>query len=263
MTGKRGRYGLNKIYRVAGHPVGYRIRTEHQDRIYAGRPGKGFLLFSWRLPAHLVALARRNEEYESRNRTVVEGLPQDKPCVLYVMDCLFTTGGVERRLELQFEWLLSRGIQPILVVGTQGYAPLESYPCLHLLQQAPNACRMLMEFVRLIKPIAVEFNVKSTDLLQVVDIEALRMLTRVGVMIHNTIKVDQGRLDALDYRVSVRKHEMPYSNLTFIPNVVRFPDVMPVYRLDAGKALYIGRIDREKLPTVKNFVTICRIRVGV
>lgn len=258
VTGKRGRYGLNKIYRVAGHAVGYRIRTEHQDRIYAGRPGKGFLLFSWRLPAHLVALARRNEEYESRNRTVVEGLPQDKPCVLYVMDCLFTTGGVERRLELQFEWLLSRGIQPILVVGTQGYAPLESYPCLHLLQQAPNACRMLMEFVRLIKPIAVEFNVKSTDLLQVVDIEALRMLTRVGVMIHNTIKVDQGRLDALDYRVSVRKHEMPYSNLTFIPNVVRFPDVMPVYRLDAGKALYIGRIDREKLPTVKNFVTICR-----
>ena len=120
MTGKRGRYGLNKIYRVAGHPVGYRIRTEHQDRIYAGRPGKGFLLFSWRLPAHLVALARRNEEYESRNRIVVEGLPQDKPCVLYVMDCLFTTGGVERRLELQFEWLLSRGIQPILVVGTQG-----------------------------------------------------------------------------------------------------------------------------------------------
>ena len=104
----------------------------------------------------------------------------------------------------------------------------------------------------------MEFNVKSTDLLQVVDIEALRMLTRVGVMIHNTIKVDQGRLDALDYRVSVRKHEMPYSNLTFIPNVVRLPDVMPVYRLDAGKALYIGRIDREKLPTVKNFVTICR-----
>ena len=77
----------------------------------------------------------------------------------------------------------------------------------------------------------MEFNVKSTDLLQVVDIEALRMLTRVGVMIHNTIKVEQGRLDALDYRVSVRKHEMPYSNLTFIPNVVRFPDVMPVYRL--------------------------------
>ena len=39
VTGKRGRYGLNKIYRVAGHAVGYRIRTEHQDRIYAGRPG--------------------------------------------------------------------------------------------------------------------------------------------------------------------------------------------------------------------------------
>lgn len=260
----RGHYGLNKLYKVAGHPVGYRIRTEDRELFYAGRYGEkkpngnGVFLFSRRLPARFAKLNQLNEDCETRNLAVISGLPKEKPCVLYVLDFLFKTGGVERRLALQFKWLRAHGILPVLVVEKQDYEPLKDYPCLFLNQEAPNAGRKLLEFVKRIRPAAVEFNVKSTDFLHDVDVNALKALTRVGVMIHNLIDADQERMDALDYRCIVRKHERRYKHLTYVPNAVVFPDVVPSYRPEARKALYIGRIDEEKLPTLKNFVEICR-----
>ena len=139
----RGHYGLNKLYEVAGHPVGYRIRTEDRELFYAGRYGEkkpygnGIFLFSRRLPARFAKLGQLNEDCETRNRAVISGLPKEKPCVLYVLDFLFKTGGVERRLALQFKWLMAHGIEPVLVVEKQDYEPLKDYPCLFLTEGSP------------------------------------------------------------------------------------------------------------------------------
>lgn len=255
-------YGLNKIYRCAGYPVGFRVRTEKREKFYAGWPGMGLCLFFRSLPKRFTEASRFNEAQVPHYREILNTIPKDRKIVFYVIDCVVETGGVERRLALQFDWLMRHGIQPVLVIEDQGYPPLNGYPCLKLLQWAPNAREIFMNLVREVNPLAVEFHMKSPRLFHGLDLEALKKLTRVGVMIHGEGDFDQHRLNALDYGCSVRLYEQRYKSLTYLPNVVQFPDSIPTYNLKARKALYVGRIDAEKLPTVKSFVAICR-RYGI
>ena len=255
-------YGLNKIYRCAGYPVGFRVRTEKREKFYAGWPGMGICLYFRSLPKRFTEASHFNEAQVPHYHEILNVITKDRKIVFYVIDCLTETGGVERRLALQFDWLTRHGIQPVLVIEDQSYEPLNGYPCLKLLQWAPNAREIFMDLVRKVKPYAVEFHMKSPKFFHGLDLEVLKKLTRVGVMIHGQGDFDQYRLNALDYGCTVRLHEQPYKNLTFLPNVVRFPATTSTYNLKVKKALYVGRIDAEKLPTVKSFVAICR-RYGI
>lgn len=251
-------YGLNKIYRAGGFPVGYRIRTPEREVFYVGPCGKGIPLFARRLPQKFRDAEKLNEQWAAGNSEVLRHLSKDRPIILYVLDALIETGGVERRFAMQFDWLMRHGIQPVLLIEEQGYEPLRKYPCIRLMQSAPNAAKTLLEIVRQIRPLAVEFNMKGAKFFHDADLDELKKYTRVGAMLHGKVDAAQERLDRADYRCSVRLHEMPYRHLDFVPNVVRFPTDIPAYRPEAKKALYIGRIDEEKLPTVKSFVEVCR-----
>ena len=81
-------------------------------------------------------------------------------------------------------------------------------------------------------------------------------------MIHGFVDADCSKLNLLDYRCSVNDFLEPGFEFEFVPNVVSFPEVFPEYQLMAGKALYVGRIDSEKLLSVKSFVEVCR-RYGI
>ena len=255
-------YGLNKIYRCAGLPVGFRVRTATKEKFYAGWPGLGLCPFYRSLPKRFHEANSINEAQAACYHDVLNAIPKDRQVVFYVTDCLTETGGVERRLAMQFEWLKRHGIQPVLVVEDQAYQPLADYPCLKLLQWAPNAKEIFMRLVREFKPLAVEFQMKCPKFFHSMDIKELQKYTRVGVTIHGRGDFDQAYLNALDYCCSVRINELHYENLTLIPNVVHFPQTCPTYNPGATKALYIGRIDVEKLLTVQSFVEVCQ-RFGV
>ena len=106
-------------------------------------------------------------------REILNTIPKDRKIVFYVIDCLTETGGMERRLALQFDWLMRHGIQPVLVIEDQGYPPLNGYPCLKLLQWAPNAREIFMNLVREVNPLAVEFHMKSPRFFHEIDLEAI------------------------------------------------------------------------------------------
>ena len=109
-------YGLNKIYRCAGLPVGIRVRTTTKEKFYAGWPGLGLCLFYRSLPKRFLEAKSVNEAQAAHYHEILNAIPKDRQVVFYVTDCLTETGGVERRLAMQFEWLKRHGIQPVLVV---------------------------------------------------------------------------------------------------------------------------------------------------
>ena len=76
-------------------------------------------------------------------------------------------------------------------------------------------------------------------------------------MIHSKLRAKAEVLGALNYRATSRVHHKLCEDVTDIPNVVGFSASYPTYDANAAKALYVGRIDQDKLPTVRNFVAIC------
>lgn len=98
---------------------------------------------------------------------------------------------------------------------------------------------------------------KSPDLFNRINLARLKALSRVGAMLHGFTTVNQARLEVVDFCCATSSHNN-YAKATHVPNVVPFPDQLPRYLVSAKKALYVGRLDQEKLPTLKVFVALCR-----
>ena len=99
---------------------------------------------------------------------------------------------------------------------------------------------------------------KDSKFFQDVDLQRLRHYARIGCMIHGSIDAEQSQLNKLDYRCATRKSANIFENVIQIPNTVEFPETIPDIDVVSRRALYIGRLDNEKLETVENFLQICR-----
>ena len=254
-----GYYGITKVYKVFGLPIAVRerFREKEEYRLQIGRWSKH--LFSRRLPTKFRIADLQNDLADTANIHQIEKIPdRDQKRVLFVLDYLMIAGGVERRLELQFDWLKCHGIQPILLTEKMDYAPLAKYPILRFFEYAPNAQAKLVELIKWSKASVVEFNMKSSRLLHDLDIATLKQYVRIGCMIHGEIEASPAQLNILDYRCSSRDKPDYFQNVTPIPNVDEFPDQIPDYDARSNKALYIGRVDLDKLKTVQSFVKICQ-----
>lgn len=254
-----GYYGITKVYKVFGQPIAVRerFREKEEYRLQIGRWSKH--LFSRQLPTKFRIADLQNDMADMANLRQLEKLPdRDQKRVLFVLDYLMIAGGVERRLELQFDWLKRHGIQPILVAEKMEYAPLAKYPVLRFFGYAPNAQAKLVELIQWSKASVVEFNMKGCCLLHDLDIATVKQFARIGCMIHGEIEASQAQLNILDYRCSSRDKPAYFQNVTPIPNVVEFPAQLPRYDARSNKALYIGRIDSDKLKTVQSFVRVCQ-----
>lgn len=196
----------------------------------------------------------RNGGVVARLQTVVREM--GRHLVFYVVDSLEEVGGVERKLELQFAWLREHGIEPVLVTERDDYAAFKEIPHLFLYHDDPAAEEKLFAMVEALQPLAVEFNMKGAALFNRVDLARLKSLTRVGAMLHGETDVLLARLPALDFCLATTSGTRPIAAKAF-PNVVQFPARPVAYNLAATRALYIGRIDRGKLPTLQTFVEIC------
>ncbi len=256
--------GLQKTFRLLARPVLVLRRTpEHDEVCLAARSGPR-RLFTLPHPRKLQQADLRNDAFDAGNLFELERVrragAEGKTVVLYVLNALSRGGGVERRLALQFRWLRCHGVEPVLVCGRQEYAPLGDCPTLRWLAFAPHSQMKLIDLIRWSGASVVEFNMNPRKFLPFMDLEALGRWARTGCMIHAAVE-DSGEvereLERLDYRCTSTKHANRFEHFETIPNVVDFPKSCPAFSPRARKALIIGRVNDEKLPTVKNFVELC------
>ncbi len=241
-------------------------RTQKHDEILFASPRGMTRLTTLPHPRSLQLADIRNDAFDAGNlyeiKKICEAKREGRAVVLYVIRELTKTGGIERRLELQFAWLAAHGVQPVIVCERQEYAPLAGYPTLRFFSWAPGAGEKLLELIRWTGASAVEFNNVPREYPIPLDVEALKAWTRVGCMIHSAAKPTedlQRLLDSFDYRCTSDPHAHEFRNFDFVPNVVDFPEIgdFPGVNIESRRALYVGRICDEKLPSVRNFVDLC------
>ena len=258
----KGRFGTVCVYKLFGFPIAVKMRTRKYEELRIVLPSffkkDSFRLVKYRLPRSFAEADDFNDRSNVVNCFEIQKIKNNFPRVLYILDDLIYTGGVERRLELQFDWMIRHGIQPIVVAKSQGYAPLSRYPWLRFRQDGACSEEKLIDLICWTDAKVVEFNMKDSRFFQDVDLLHLRQYARIGCMIHGVLDVEQKQLDKLDYRCATREHANIFRNIAQIPNTVLFPEKFPIYNPNSRRALYIGRMDHEKLDTVENFIQICK-----
>lgn len=176
--------------------------------------------------------------------------------ILFVVDYLQETGGVESRITRLFSFLQENGYSPMIISTCNRYNKLLTFPNFSLDYKAPNATSLFMALIETIKPDVVEFQFKSTRFFHDIDLAELLKRARVGCCIHEQLKIDQERIDSLSYRTA-STYRKGIANITPIFNWIERLD--PVWeRKKQRKALFISRIEPDKMPTIINFITICR-----
>ena len=255
-------FGTQRNITVFGREILNIRRTERRTELCIF--GKRIARFS--LPKSLLMNAARNDALDAVNRLEIERFEREHPDrtqlprILFVVDTLETVGGVETRTEKLFDFLRRNGFEPIILAEKNFYTPLKDFINLRLITEAVNVDAKLFDIVRLVKPVTVEFQFKEPKLFHSIDIERLKKLSRVGCTIHGVVNLDLSKVARLDYYIKVAKSlytepELPHAIL--VKNwILRYPKV--TFNPQARKALFVSRIDKEKLPTLKSFLRICQ-----
>ncbi|MFE8048958.1 glycosyltransferase family protein [Brenneria goodwinii] len=198
-----------------------------------------------------------NEQKQLRNLSIANVLSsgESERRILFVVDYLQETGGVESRITRLFSFLQENGYSPMIISTCNRYKQLLTFPNFSLDYKAPNATKLFMALIETIKPDVVEFQFKSTRFFHDIDLDKLLKITRVGCCIHEQLKIDQERLNKLNYRTA-SAYRKGISNVTHILNWIEH--LTPVWQhKKQSKALFISRIEPDKILTIINFITIC------
>ena len=178
--------------------------------------------------------------------------------ILYVVNSLEHVGGVETRLRDQFEYLAAHGIMPIVLCERNACPSMFRYPLLQMDYSAENAEELLYELVALSGADAVEFQLKSPRLVNSVNLSGLKQIARVGACIHGETDVFPRQLLQTDYYFGTAPRAVLPKEALIIRNWIKMPRRTVSPSPESRKALFVSRIDNEKFPTVKNFVSLCR-----
>ncbi len=201
-----------------------------------------------------------NDSLDKENRIKITPKREGGRRILYVTDYLDIIGGTETRLEKQLRWLTKAGFECLIMVNrSQRCKLLECYPNLHLIFYAENFSSTLVTFVKYANIDFVEFQAKKIDYLSNVNFEELNNVCTTGLCIHSVIE-----LDAIDFRwftyvfrATSSWGEKQLEHVKHIPNWVEYAENQWNYSAQE-KALFISRLDREKLPTLKSFIAACK-----
>lgn len=199
----------------------------------------------------------------ANERMLAEPLPPGKNSrMLFITDTLDAVGGVETRLFKLLNFLEKKTtIRPCLLTQHNAFKKLEAFDNLHLRFDARNVSEGLLRIVGGGQVGVVEFQFKNPQLYYDLgtSIDSLKRLTRVGGCFHSQLKCVPSDFDALDYQIVVSERLLRlFPKAHAVPNWISESGVMPHVDPESRKALFISRIDNEKLPTLKNFVALCR-----
>lgn len=200
-----------------------------------------------------------NTELDIKNRLKI---PQkkNKTRILYVANSLSTIGGVENRLDKQCKYLSKAGYECLILTATpQECPPLKAYPNLNLIFYAENFSSILIDFVTTEKIDYVEFQAKDIDYLNNIDFNKLNKICIPGLCIHNAIEFETINKNWFRYIIRATS---PWAT-DYIKDVRHIPNwiekIQPKWKFNnQNKALFISRIDKEKLPTLKSFINACK-----
>lgn len=179
--------------------------------------------------------------------------------ILYIVDYLISSGGVETRLKKLFHYISKKGFKPIIMTsGFQEYKPLQEYINLRLDFYAENFNRLLFDIVEFEGIDIVEFQVKGIKYLKNIDFNRLRKICRTGLHIHGQVDINDIDFQCFDYaiRASSSWGNEIVRKIQHIPNWVQFVGGKWIFDKQ-DKALFISRLDTEKMPTLKSFINVC------
>lgn len=212
-----------------------------------------------RLPLRYELKRQLNIQLMEKNTRSIRKLEGDRNRrILYVTTTL-SMGGVETRLTSQFAFLKEEGITPILLTERNDCPALMDEVNLSLDFTAPNAEELLIELIHECKADAVEFQLKSPRFIESLDLDKLQRHARVGVCLHGKVGLSPHIQKQLDYFLAI----LSYRNLARKPAVIRnwirtnTEQARPV-NTQSNQALFVSRLDKEKFPTLANFVKLCR-----
>ena len=204
--------------------------------------------------------SRKNDTWNERNAEIIRswpGVEHYEKRVLFVVRSMESTGGMETRLNKFAKSMQDRGILPCFLVMYHEYTPLKQYPMFWLSMDAPDFQRSLEELLVVAGISVVEFQVKWESFLEKFDWIHLRTLCRTGCTVHEAHDFPWHVIDQMDYSIFVReKNSDRVANAHRVLNGVEVID--PQWRY-AGqkKAVFISRLNKEKLPTLLSFCDFC------
>ena len=232
-----------------------------------------FRLLKLPLPNSIKKLNKYNDDQKLINDEKIEVI-KNKDCdkIIFIADKLAEKGGVETRLFKLFKALREKfNTEPVLICSQNSHKGLQGFCNIFLNFNAPNSFEYLLEFVKKVCPKSVEFQFKNPKIYLNLgrSFLDLKNICIVGCCIHSVLDCNAFELDEFDYQIVVSNRlRRQFKNAFVIENWVQVCANadrgattlhLPPSLNDAnGRALFISRIDKEKYPTLKNFVEICK-----
>ena len=246
-TNRRGYFGIKVQYILFGIPMFSIIREKSYDTIKIFNK----IIFKKSRKEDLSI----NIENSKKNILLATQLQNKKRKILYVLTDLNCCGGVERRLESQFNYLVKNGWFPMIISMSNNYDKLKKYPNFHLNFKLHNAKKSFEQLIETLMPDVIEFQFKPTNFFYDLDIRSLLKKCTVGCCVHEEIKIEQSIIDKLDYRIA-SAHRRSVTNAIYILNWTEWSSFSWKYTAQK-RAILITRISKDKLPGIINFVKIC------
>lgn len=200
---------------------------------------------------------RKNILLNEKNFQLGKGGEKERS-ILFVIPSLESKGGIESRLLKYAQQLRLVGIEPYFLSQYNEYTPiLDNFTSYYLRFHDANFKKCFFELLKHKHFDAIEFQFGGTDYFEKLDIEALKKSHRVGGTIHSLFPLPENQLAKLDYCCLV-SNSIPYNghNKVFQLNGV-IPHPVCWKFNEQRKALFISRLDKEKLPTLKVFLDFC------
>ena len=184
-----------------------------------------------------------------------EAKASDRKKILYIADFFEIAGGAESRIKSQIDYLQDHGWDCCILTQYTKYVPLFETVNLHLNFLEPSFGEYLFEIVKKGKFDCVEFVFKGWKHISKINLDELKKTCRIGCFICNLTDMPDSLANKFDYRVSIS--ERIGLNPICIRNWITYqPEECWKFNHQTS-ALFISRIDSEKLPTLKNFLDIC------
>lgn len=246
---RKGYFGVKTQYDIFGLPLFSIVRESEHDLIK---------IFNKKI---LKVKKKENDDLfinlikGENNLLLAKNINTKDKKILYVVTDLNTCGGVETRLEQQFNYIKEHGWFPMILSMKNDFVKLHGYPNFYLNFKTYNAAELFLELVDKLNPDVIEFQFKPSNFFYDVDISSLMKKCIVGCCIHEEIKIEQSVLDKLDYRIASARRKS-VTNATYILNWTKATQFSWKYKKQR-KAILVSRLSQDKLPGIINFIKIC------
>lgn len=181
------------------------------------------------------------------------------------MKRLAREGGLETRVAQYARRMAKHGHAVALLTEENAFAKTEDFPRLHLNFHGRNFEEKLAEIVSRCGIDVVEFHINSRRNFRYTDFGALKKRCCVGCCVHGNIRgLDCENLKKADYRIFISDVHPAIDYARLAPYCVLPSAVDPAEKIwhfrAQRKALFVGRLHRDKYHQLCTFIRYCRSR---